>query len=196
VPFISAKYEDAHPFKDGIALVKLNNKYSFITVDSANAFKRVFDKAEEFREGKARVVDGEDTFYIKRSGERIGAPSDASAKIPGPGPQLSKPAEKDEGDQPTGEGDAPTVDMCPVTCETKGIKGVEVSFTDPRTNKKYVQVSAGNDLEFNVPCYLQEEYIQVFFKKNNRTEDRWWKLKRIEIPDTLARINNSNVLVN
>jgi hypothetical protein len=74
--------------------------------------------------------------------------------------------------------------MCTARCFAKGIIGVEVSFVDPRNNKKYTKVSRGEDLEFEVPCYLLEQPIDVNFKRDQKREPRnVQNLKDFEIPD-------------
>ncbi|MEO5889940.1 MAG: hypothetical protein ABIQ31_06775 [Ferruginibacter sp.] len=73
---------------------------------------------------------------------------------------------------------------CTSRCDTKGIKDIEVSFIDPRKNKKYSASSEGKDLEFTVPCYLLELTVSVTFKKkNDEPETRNVNLKEFEIPD-------------
>jgi hypothetical protein len=73
--------------------------------------------------------------------------------------------------------------MCKGVCRTKGIVGVEVSFSDPRTQKTYSQVSAGNDLEFSVPCYLLNQVVTISFKKHDTIEERNFRLQEFEIPE-------------
>jgi hypothetical protein len=181
--FISCKYEEANSFMDGVALVKMNNKYRWIKPDSTYVFEKEFDYAENFKNGKARVVNGADTFYINMQGERqVPQPRDsATAK----NNNLKKNDDKAKGNANDGSGGTDTVSfrMCVVTCDTKGIKGVEVFFIDSKTNRNYVKVSEGGDLQFNVPCYLLNVSIPVRFRRNDTSETRNFRLKDLEIPE-------------
>lgn len=76
-----------------------------------------------------------------------------------------------------------TLKMCKGICRTKGIIGVEVSFSDPQTQKTYSQISAGNDLEFSVPCYLLNQIVTIRFAKHDTIEERNFRLQEFEIPE-------------
>jgi len=161
--FISCKYDEANPFIEGMARVKNSGKYHWIKPDSTDAFKGEFVHAEDFQEGKAKVADEGDTFYINKKGVR----------------------------QPNGSGilpPPPPPPMCKGICITNDIAGVEVSFTDHRSNKKYIQVSGGgNDLVFDIPCYLLEGSHNVRFRDNTDSETHNVALKKFEIPGSFKR---------
>lgn len=101
-----------------------------------------------------------------------------------------KKTEKTEINQPTDIAIAESTKVsgsipqtCIAVCRTKGISGVEVSFSDTKLNKKYTLVSSGKDLEFIVPCDLLKETVAVSFKANGQPEYRNVKLKEFEIPE-------------
>lgn len=176
--FISAKYEESNPFNVGMALVKMNGKYQWIKPDSTNAFPGWFDHAENFQGGRARVMKGLDTFFINEKGERL--PLSVTPPKKNTTNSQHRPTETaghDTSNEPA------TVKTCTVICNTKGIKGVEVSFFDPKENKRYVKVSGDGDLEFEVPCYLKDQVIEIKFMKNHQTESRNFYLKSMEIPE-------------
>ena len=176
--FISTKYEESNPFHQGIALVKMNGRYQWIKPDSTNAFTGEFDHAENFQAGIAKVINGLDTFFINEKGERLPPPVTHPKKNTTNGQERPGEAKKhDDTNEST------TVKMCTVICSTKGIAGVEVSFFDPKENKRYAKVSGDGDLEFEVPCYLRDQIIEVKFMKNHQTESRNFYLKNMEIPE-------------
>lgn len=76
-----------------------------------------------------------------------------------------------------------TEKMCSAKSDTKGIIGVEITFTDTRSGTVYKFVSDGDDLVFEVPCYLMGESVRVVFKKNGVAENRNVKLKEFEVPE-------------
>jgi hypothetical protein len=82
--------------------------------------------------------------------------------------------------------ESPTViKMCNAICETKGITGVEVTFTDRKSDSTYTLVSNDNDLVFKIPCSSLEEHptVSVRFKKGNVVETRNVKLERFQLPE-------------
>jgi len=182
--FISCKYDKANPFKDRIALVKIEGKYQFIRPDSS-AFQESYDYAEEFLQRKAKVVMGKDTFYINNKGEKVpeslvnitkGQIKDPSAKPL----QIVDP--NTDGNKQVDNIVTQPVITCRAICYTNGIIGVEVSFFDSKNNK-YSKVSDGNDLAFDVPCPLVDAYVKVTFRANGQIEARNVKLKGFEIPE-------------
>jgi len=176
--FISCKYDEANPFNMGMALVKINSMYRWIKPDSTDAFQGQFDYAKDFQNGEAKVVKGLDSFSINRKGERL--PLYVS--------RSTNSATKNKNQQPDmisrgNSNELPPPRICKAICDTKGIIGVEVSFTDTEHNKTYRMVSDGHDMEFNIPCHLLEKIIEVRFRKNNQREDRNFYLKSFEIPE-------------
>lgn len=79
----------------------------------------------------------------------------------------------------------PAIQMCSVYCETKGIAGVEVSFT--LNGKPYSETSKSNTrkLQFVIPCNKKSETVNVLFSKKDKSEDRNVKLESFEIPELL-----------
>jgi hypothetical protein len=70
-------FQEAYSFHDGLARVKLNGTYTFISDDYLNdpatgttPFGRYTDAAD-FVDGRARVVQNGRTFYINRQGEEV-----------------------------------------------------------------------------------------------------------------------------
>src|SRR4030095_15696366 len=178
--FISCKYEEASPFNKGMALVKINGKYQWIKPDSSAAFKGQFDYAKDFVQDEARVANDQDSFSISRKGNRIAPPAsdtgkktvkDENGKLSTNGPSNATSTE------------TVPVKTCKVICDTRGISGVEVSFRDPKTNERYAKRSEGNDLEFDVPCYLLQGHIVVSFTKDNHPVTKNMDLNHFHIPD-------------
>lgn len=76
------------------------------------------------------------------------------------------------------------ITMCTARCFTRGIIGVEVSFVDRKNNKQYSMVSNGENLEFQIPCYLLEQPIEVNFRRDTIREFRNVQtLADFEVPD-------------
>ena len=178
--FISLKYDDAGLFKKGVALVKNDGKYHWIKPDSTNAFHQQFDDAEDFKEDEAKVINGKDTFYINMEGKRV---DDGVGIVAVNTNHRSKPPVIKEGDNGTKPGDSIVISMCKAICNTKGITGVEVSFRDPQSGKKYSLESKGTELEFDIPCYLKGKYISVTFRGKGKSDYLNVKLESFEIPE-------------
>jgi hypothetical protein len=109
-----------------------------------------------------------------------------SVKVPGPSskaPITSKENPSVEVEPPVTDVEAAPV-TCLVTCDTKGITGVEVSFIDEKNNKQYLKISDGGTMQFDIPCDLKEEYIRVSFRRGQApAEYRNVQLKAFEIPE-------------
>ena len=85
---------------------------------------------------------------------------------------------------PDRQHDSIAIKLCSSICDTKGIAGVKVSFADAHTNKIYSEVSDGkNDMVFEIPCYLRDQFVSVKFEVNGKTDYRDFELKNLEIPD-------------
>lgn len=174
--FISCKYEEANPFKEGIALVKIDDKYRWIKPDSADAFSGSYDYAKNFKDSMAIVSIGKDTFYINMKGERQQVPPVVTKKG---NTNKERPGTLTE----DGSNESPSYKMCEAISESKVIAGIEVSFTDPRNNKKYRQISDGNYLEFDIPCYLLEQTVRVSFIRNGQPDYYNVRIKEFIIPE-------------
>ena len=68
---IPAKYDDASSFREGLAAVKINNKYGFIDKTGTVVIPAKFDGAGYFDNGKAQVVLNGRWFYIDRNGNEV-----------------------------------------------------------------------------------------------------------------------------
>lgn len=65
---IKTKYEYAESFKEGLALVRLDNKFGFIDKNGTEVIPFIYDDAESFENGKAKVKKGNESFYINKRG--------------------------------------------------------------------------------------------------------------------------------
>lgn len=189
VLFISAKYDEAGPFKNGIACVKMNGKYSYIKPDAAQAFPGSFDQAEDFIEGTAMVTNNGETFYINTQGKSLSVKKiEPQKRTTLPETKIGKEILGTE----TGDDDDKTVsvEMCKGRCYSKGSVGVEVSFFDA-TNKRYSFIPEADISEFEFPCSLLEKPVKVSFKKGTQTDDRNVILRSFEIPEIFRTTNGS-----
>ena len=66
---IPIKYDDADSFSEGLATVKLNDKYGFIDKTGKEVIPIKYDYAEGFSEGLAQVKLNNKWFYINQKGE-------------------------------------------------------------------------------------------------------------------------------
>ena len=65
-------FDLTHSFSEGLALVGINGKgYGFIDPEMNFIFPPQFDRAEDFKDGKAAVSDGKDKFFIDKNGNQI-----------------------------------------------------------------------------------------------------------------------------
>jgi hypothetical protein len=69
--FGEIKYEKVRLFKNGFAAVKLNNKWGFLDETGTESIFPRYDSVEDFSDGKARVVQGTDTFFIDVKGRAV-----------------------------------------------------------------------------------------------------------------------------
>lgn len=65
------KYEEALPFEEGLAAVKLDTKWGYIDLDLKPVIPFMFEKAEPFYQGKASVKRGGKWGMIDRNGKRL-----------------------------------------------------------------------------------------------------------------------------
>jgi hypothetical protein len=67
---IDTIYEYANSFKEGLALVRLNNQFGFIDKDGKEVIPFIYDNAYSYENGKAKVQKGKESFYINKNGEK------------------------------------------------------------------------------------------------------------------------------
>jgi hypothetical protein len=67
---IDTIYEHANSFKEGLALVRLNNQFGFINKDGEEIIPFMYDNAYSYENGKAKVQKGKESFYINKTGEK------------------------------------------------------------------------------------------------------------------------------
>ena len=65
---IAAKYDDAGDFSEGLAYVKINDKYGFIDKTGAVVIPAKYDDAGYFNEGRAKVQINDKWDYINKKG--------------------------------------------------------------------------------------------------------------------------------
>lgn len=73
---IPAKYQDARPFSEGLAAVKLNDKYGFIDMAGITVIPFLYDFASDFKKDIAFVIpekkEGGEFFQINKKNDVIG----------------------------------------------------------------------------------------------------------------------------
>ena len=68
---IPAKYDDASSFREGLAAVKINNKYGFIDKTGTVIIPPNYDYAGYFEEGLAKVQINDKWGYIDKAGTMV-----------------------------------------------------------------------------------------------------------------------------
>ena len=68
---ISARYDSARGFSEGLAAVKKNGRWGYISPDGRAVILPLYHDAQDFRNGRALVLNGEDDFFIDKQGRRI-----------------------------------------------------------------------------------------------------------------------------
>lgn len=64
-------FDDAFPFSEGLACVKINGKKGFINNKGEVVIECIFDTATFFNNGKSEVSVGDEVFSIDKNGKRI-----------------------------------------------------------------------------------------------------------------------------
>jgi WG containing repeat len=64
-------YNDAHPFSEGLAKVRLGAKFGFIDRTGKVVIDTIYDSASHFRNGAAQVTLQGQTFRIDAHGFRL-----------------------------------------------------------------------------------------------------------------------------
>jgi hypothetical protein len=67
---IDTTYEFADSFKEGLALVRLNDKFGFINSNNDIIISIKYDDAKNFENGIAEVCNGENWFFIDKIGQK------------------------------------------------------------------------------------------------------------------------------
>lgn len=164
--------------------------------------KGYFNLATDFIDGQEMIVQVSKNGYDDNTQTRT-FPNEGTYYLPDimiqkPGAEGIRPEDAKKGTairEPTeapvevNPNETPEIKMCTAICDTRGIKGVEVSFRDPKSNKKYTGISSGNDLEFQVPCFLLEskESVEVTFKRNDTSDYANVRLRRFEISERVFK---------
>lgn len=117
---IEAKFDNVLPFRNGVARVKVNEKFGFIDESGKALVEPKYSEAGSFGDGLAPVKDGEKFGFIDRSGKMIiEANYDradnfgdgfATVVLEGKAGYINKDAEFKEGDPPGTEEDAGVLD--------------------------------------------------------------------------------------
>lgn len=68
---VPLKYDIAHPFKEGLAIVKLNEKWGFIDKNGKEVIPPKYDYVYSFSEGLARVKVGDKWGYVDEKGNMV-----------------------------------------------------------------------------------------------------------------------------
>ena len=66
IPYV---YDDAEQFSEGLAPVKLDDKWGYINEKGIQVIPFLYDEASQFSEGSALVRIGNETFYINSEGK-------------------------------------------------------------------------------------------------------------------------------
>ena len=67
---IQPKYTDASIFQEGLAYVKVKNKYGFINKKGKTVVKPIYDRVSMFYNGLAYVEKNGRAFYIDKTGKK------------------------------------------------------------------------------------------------------------------------------
>ena len=65
------KYDHIGLCYEGLTIVKKHNKYGYINEVGTIAIPLLFDSAEDFHNGKAKVILNDEVFYIDKNGNRV-----------------------------------------------------------------------------------------------------------------------------
>ena len=68
IPF---QYDEAYPFRDGLALVEKNGLYGYITQNGLEKIPCIYKSAREFKEGLALVKDETGKYFINTHGSKV-----------------------------------------------------------------------------------------------------------------------------
>lgn len=68
---VPLKYDVAHSFKEGMAIVKLNEKWGFIDKNGKEVIPPKYDYVYSFNEGLARVKVGDKWGYVDKKGDMV-----------------------------------------------------------------------------------------------------------------------------
>jgi len=70
--FVSDWYDRINTFSNGYALVNANGKWGYINEEGKLEIECKFEQAYAFTDGKAMVINSDESFYINKKGENIG----------------------------------------------------------------------------------------------------------------------------
>ncbi len=68
---IAPQFEDCYDFSEGLARVKVNDKFGFVDQKGSLVIKPVYNSAYKFSNGRARVSSSDKFGYIDQKGNRI-----------------------------------------------------------------------------------------------------------------------------
>lgn len=68
---IQHKFEDAFPFSEGLACIKLNGKKGFIDKTGTIVIECIYDTTTFFKNERSEVSIGDERFFIDKKGKRI-----------------------------------------------------------------------------------------------------------------------------
>lgn len=66
---IEPQFESVSKFREGLAIVRLNNKYGFIDLKGNIVIQPIYDYAQDFSNGLAAVIKDKNHFYIDKHGQ-------------------------------------------------------------------------------------------------------------------------------
>ena len=109
-------------------------------------------------------------------GDKVKAPEVKPPKSEGTAATITEPSIEVE----------PKVKICPITCETNGIRDVEVSIKIGGKSYK-AKRNSSSELEIEIPCNLKKssKYANVSFSKGKISESRDMQWENIHIPTDL-----------
>jgi len=79
---IPAAFEEADPFSEELAAMRVKDKWGYIDKDGKFIIEPQFSFALRFMEGKALVRKGESLHYINKDGEKVSDPPYSPVKEP------------------------------------------------------------------------------------------------------------------
>ena len=68
---IPTKYDDGSVFQEGMAYVKIKNKYGYINASGKVVVKATYDRADVFQNGLAYVEKNGKAYYINKKGKTV-----------------------------------------------------------------------------------------------------------------------------
>lgn len=179
--FIESRLDSAFAFKMGTARAKFQQKNIWIQLDASSAGYHIIKRRES-----DMPVTPQEPIQVNRAEETTSFTDPKQQVTPArkrPGPEPKKTVDAGNDREESALKETPViVNLCNGYCDTKGMKGVEISFFD-EAGKRYSFLSDGTVQQFKAPCDMFDNGVNVSFKRSGKSERRNVKLKEFEIPE-------------